>query len=148
MEEFLVRQMKTEDLETVHSLEEMLFSNPWTLEQYRYELDENPISNSYVIEVNSVICGFIVFWVTFNSSTICKIGVIEPLKRKGLGSILLETMIDDMVSNEVETITLEVRVTNQVAINFYAKHGFQVVTTKKNYYEDGTDAFYMVKVLI
>ena len=55
-----------------------------------------------------------------------------------------------MMNQEIESkgcivTTLEVRVSNTPAINLYKKLGFIVVTTKKQYYSDGEDAYYMVK---
>ena len=42
-------------------------------------------------------------------------------------------------------MTLEVRVSNYKAINFYKKHGFSTILTKEKYYENGEDAYYMMK---
>jgi len=36
---------------------------------------------------------------------------------------------------------------NEVAINLYDKHGFEKVSVRKNYYQDGSDAYVMVKDL-
>ena len=46
---------------------------------------------------------------------------------------------------ECENITLEVRVSNKVAINLYKSCGFNVVATRKRYYENGEDAYLMLK---
>ena len=148
MEEYIIRKMRISDIMDVQELESSVFNDPWTVEQFKYEFEENPISTQYVLEINGVIYGFIVFWVTFNSSTICKIAVVEEARNNGVGSILFETMLDDLTEMEVETITLEVRTDNESAIEFYENRGFSKVTTKPQYYADGTDAYYMVKVLI
>ena len=148
MTEFIIRKMRTEDIIRVQSLEEQVFNDPWTVQQFEYEIGENPISVQYVLEINSAIRGYIVFWVTFDSSTICKIAIDEAYRKEGLGSSLLETMFDELENLQVETSTLEVRVDNEAAITFYTKHGYSVVTVKAQYYHDGTDAYYMVRVLI
>ena len=46
-----------------------------------------------------------------------------------------------------ENITLEVRVSNVVAINLYKSCGFNIVATRKRYYENGEDAYLMLKEL-
>ncbi len=43
-------------------------------------------------------------------------------------------------------INLEVRISNQKAINLYKKYGFKIVTIRKNYYQDNhEDAYLMIK---
>ena len=48
-------------------------------------------------------------------------------------------------NSEIHFITLEVRISNNKAINLYKKLNFQIVNVKKNYYENKEDALYMVK---
>ena len=47
--------------------------------------------------------------------------------------------------NRVDFVTLEVRKSNIAAQELYKKYNYELVTTKRNYYEDGEDALYMVK---
>jgi ribosomal-protein-alanine N-acetyltransferase len=42
---------------------------------------------------------------------------------------------------------LEVRITNEPAVNLYKKLGFQVTRTLKGYYADGEDAYLMSREL-
>jgi ribosomal-protein-alanine N-acetyltransferase len=51
--------------------------------------------------------------------------------------------IDDLV----ESVTLEVRVSNKPATELYLKNGYKIVVVKSKYYKDGEDAIYMVKRL-
>ena len=57
----------------------------------------------------------------------------------------MEEAFKEMDKEEVSTISLEVRVTNEPAIKFYEKIGFKKITIKEHYYDDGEDAIYMVK---
>ena len=146
--EYLIRKMRPSDLACVYALECKSFNDPWTVKQFEYEISENPISHQFVIEINQVVIGFIVFWITFNSSTICKIAINKEFQKEGFGTSLLSTMFSVLNENAVETVTLEVNVNNTNAIKFYTKNGFSTVTIKKQYYVDGSDAYYMVKVLL
>jgi ribosomal protein S18 acetylase RimI-like enzyme len=47
----------------------------------------------------------------------------------------------------IESISLEVSVLNEAAIQLYLKHGFKVVSLRKAYY-DGVDAYLMVKDMV
>lgn len=145
----IVRKMLPSDLPAVAEIEKATFANPYTLDQLAYELNENPVSGMYVAVVDHEVVGFIDFMITFNSSTIVQIAVKEELRHKGIGNLLLGQMIKDCESKEdiVEFITLEVRESNLPARAFYKKHRFQEVTVKKQYYDDGEDAIYMVRSL-
>ena len=145
----VVRKMLPSDLDAVAQIERDTFSNPYTKEQLSYELNENPVAGMYVAVVDHEVVGFIDFMITFNSSAIVQIAVKEEFRRKGIGNMLLGQMVKDCESKEdvVEYITLEVRVSNASAIAFYKKHRFQEITVKKQYYDDGEDAIYMVRSL-
>ena len=56
----------------------------------------------------------------------------------------MDEIYNDAMAKRVRTITLEVRVSNENAIKFYKKHGFEIVTTKPHYYDNGEDAYYMM----
>jgi len=52
------------------------------------------------------------------------------------------------LENSVEEISLEVRVSNEKAINLYHSFGFEVKGIRKDYYQDNhEDAYLMVKVI-
>jgi len=49
------------------------------------------------------------------------------------------------IKEEASTITLEVRKSNIIAIDFYKKLGFEIVTIKKDYYTSPMeDGYYMM----
>jgi ribosomal-protein-alanine N-acetyltransferase len=88
--------------------------------------------------------GFCDYWETFDSATICQIAVHPYLQRKQLGSAMMDEIYNDCYAKKIRTLTLEVRTTNEKAINFYKKHGFKTETTKPHYYDNGDDAYYMI----
>ena len=89
--------------------------------------------------------GYLDYWVTFDSATIFRIGVDENIQKHGIGSKLMDMMIQDIKNkyNEVFFISLEVRKSNIKAQKLYSKFDFLEYTTKQNYYEDGEDALLM-----
>ncbi|MFA9518692.1 GNAT family N-acetyltransferase [Halopenitus sp. H-Gu1] len=62
-------------------------------------------------------------------------GVAPEHRRQGLGTRLIEALVDDY-----DTITLHTRASNRGAIEFYKHAGFTVQRRIQNYYPDGTDA--------
>jgi ribosomal-protein-alanine N-acetyltransferase len=57
-------------------------------------------------------------------------------RRKGLGRLLFEGLIDGLRAAGVHEINLEVRTTNQAALGFYRAAGFAQSGLRKAYYAD------------
>ena len=145
---FTVRPMKESDLNVIMYLENTCFVAPWGLKDVKYELNDNPVSNLWVIESDLTgVVGFVDYWITFDSATVCQICINPVYQRKGLGSMLIEEMIKDCRTENVRNITLEVRDHNVAAIKLYEKHGFKKTIVKECYYTNGDNALYMIKEL-
>ena len=144
-----IRKAKISDLEAIKEIEDESFINPFTKEDLLYEISQNPVSNFLVLEKDGLVVGFLDYWVTFDSATIDQIAVKKSERNQGFAKILLEKSINDLKEiGEVSFFTLEVRASNEPAINLYKSFGFQKVTIKEKYYDDGEDAIYMIKGLI
>lgn len=144
-----IRKAKISDLEAIKEIEDESFINPFTKEDLLYEISQNPVSNFLVLEKDGLVVGFLDYWVTFDSATIDQIAVKKSERNQGFAKILLEKSINDLKElGEVSFFTLEVRASNEPAINLYKSFGFQNVTIKEKYYDDGEDAIYMIKGLV
>ena len=144
-----IRKAKISDLEAIKEIEDESFINPFTKEDLLYEISQNPVSNFLVLEKDGLVVGFLDYWVTFDSATIDQIAVKKSERNQGFAKILLEKGINDLKElGEVSFFTLEVRTSNEPAINLYKSFGFQKVTIKEKYYDDGEDAIYMIKGLV
>ncbi len=133
------------DIESIKLIEDESFKNPFSLEQLEYEIKENPFSKYILYLVNDEIAGFINFWITFDSATINQIAVKKAFRNRGIATKLIEYAESLLKKENVEFFTLEVRKSNEAAIKLYLKTGFMKVSEKKQYYDDGEDAIYMVK---
>ena len=146
MELFSIRPMEETDLDVVMYLENTCFVAPWGLKELLYEVNDNPVSNLWVIESSMHgVAGFVDYWITFDSATICQICVNPVFRNKGLGSQMMSEVIKDCRANKVRNITLEVREHNDLAIKLYEKFGFKEVLIKEKYYTNGDNAIYMIK---
>ena len=58
------------DLDQIIKIEEENFLDPYRKKDFLYELKENPFSNFYVVKVDNKIYGYIIFWITFETSTL------------------------------------------------------------------------------
>lgn len=145
-----IRKMEIKDLPSVMEIEKLCFVSSWAEKDFLYEMNENPVSNPWVIELDDgaghkSICGFSIYWKTFESATICQIAIHPGIQRHQLGSALMDEIINDCYAKKVKNLCLEVRKSNQKAINFYLKHGFKQELIKPNYYSNGEDAIYMIR---
>ena len=140
-----IRELEQSDLDKVMEIENFCFVAPWKLEDIKRELEDNQFANLLVATINGKVVGYVDYWITFESATICQIAVHPNYQRNAIGSKLLEEVLKDCYANKVLNITLEVRESNLKGINFYTKHGFNQVLVKPNYYSNGENAIYMLR---
>ena len=129
----MIREATIEDIKDINLL----------LNQFNYNIDsksfENLFFKSFVYVDNSII-GVIIYNEPYDRIEIEYISVNEQHKNKGIGSKLLKAI----EKNNIKNITLEVRQSNEVAINFYKKNGYKIVSIRKNYYNH-EDGYLMIK---
>jgi ribosomal-protein-alanine N-acetyltransferase len=83
-------------------------------------------------------------WLVLDEAHITTIAMRESHRGRGLGELLLGSLI--MAAGEMgsDRVTLEVRVSNAVAQNLYRKYGFREEGVRPRYYSDnGEDAYIM-----
>jgi len=147
MNEILIKNYDSNvKIESILELENEL-NHPLKKDDLLYEINENPVSNFFFAYIDNKIIGYIDYWITFDSSTIFKIVVKKDYRRMGIGSSLLNKVIEKLKEKEVLYLTLEVRVSNLEAIKLYEKFNFKKISIKKGYYDNFEDAIYMVRGL-
>lgn len=144
----MIRKANKNDIYEIVRIEKELFSdNPWPNSAFIYEMEKNPFAQVLVYEEDNTIAGYLDIWITFEKAQIANIAVRKAYQGKGIGQALLDEAIKIANDNNCENVSLEVRVGNEVAINLYEKNEFINVATRKHYYENGDDAYLMVKAL-
>ncbi|HET9110659.1 MAG TPA: ribosomal protein S18-alanine N-acetyltransferase [Ktedonobacterales bacterium] len=90
------------------------------------------------------IVAFSGLWHMVNEAHITTIAVHPEYRGRGVGELMLSTMIDRGYAVHARYVTLEVRVSNYVAQNLYRKYGFSQTGVRRRYYSDNhEDAFVM-----
>ena len=105
---------------------------------------DNPFTHTLVYLDNDEVIGFIKYDVIYEKVELIYIFVCKDCRNKGIASKLLKSLIDKV--SDKENITLEVRTDNKVAIKLYQKFNFEIIATRKNYY-DNCDGYLMEKKL-
>lgn len=62
---------------------------------------------------------------------------------RGIGSRLIQFVIDMAKEINLKTVSLEVNINNTLAIKLYKEFGFKTKEVLKNYYENGNNAYHM-----
>lgn len=138
---FQLRPMRAEDLAQVHQLEQDIFPTPWSLNSYKFELEQNIASRQWVIEEQDEhIAAYIVCWMLGGDHIhIANLAVAPAYRRQGLARWLLSHALAYAAQAGAHSAALEVRAGNQAARALYASFGFQVAATRKGYYQDNRE---------
>ena len=80
------------------------------------------------------------YWAILDEAHITLLGILPTHQRQGLGRWLLLHLLEDACDRGMSRATLEVRISNQRAIDLYESLGFTALGTRKRYYHDGEDA--------
>lgn len=143
-----VRRAERADLLAIYRIEKASFPQPWPYEVFDRFLDE---PGFLVAEADGGVVGFVVADVVPNHGRAfghVKDLAVHPERRgEGWGRRLLAHALTRLAEGDATTVKLEVREGNEPARNLYGDFGFQTLRRVHNYYDDGTDAFVMVRDL-
>jgi [ribosomal protein S18]-alanine N-acetyltransferase len=143
-----IRPLGYSDLPQVIAIERRSFPTAWSLAMFVLELskpsgvclaavEEEPSGQRRDKLVGYLICSrYDRVWHLMN------IAVEPAVRRRGIGMMLLEEMLER--AGRDESYTLEVRTSNMAAISLYEEFGFRPAGTRRRYYADtGEDALIM-----
>ncbi len=106
-------------------------------------------SETLVIETDGTIAGFILVEIRRRKkhATMITLDVRSEYRRQGFATELVLASEEVLRKRMVQRFELQVDVENTGAIEFYTKHGFEMLCTLKRYYPNGNDAYLMTKHL-
>ncbi|OUJ18153.1 Acetyltransferase GNAT family [Methanonatronarchaeum thermophilum] len=140
-----IRPFNPKDLIQITKIETKVFDQE-SFHPYIFLEYNKPKNTFYVAEIKNQVVGYVIITTRFpKKAKIISIAIHPNHQSKGIGSKLIKKAINQTKKQGTKKITLEVKKTNNKAIKFYKKHGFQKTKTKKQYYSDGEDALYMTK---
>lgn len=139
MEKINIRLMEEQDIPAILQVEHASFSIPWTEDAFFNELQENKFAVYLVIEVEEKVVGYVGTWIIIDEAHITNIAILPDYRGKRLGEKLLSEMIKTAIQLGAKTMTLEVRISNEVAKQLYRKFGFKDGGIRKRYYTDNQE---------
>jgi ribosomal-protein-alanine N-acetyltransferase len=147
VDKLVIQKMSKDDVDQVASLEKICFSDPWTKETFREEL-QLKIAIPLVVKLEEKVVGYTCLWHLDDQLEIANFAVSPDHRRKKIGEKIMNRILMEAKERACKSIVLSVRESNESAINLYSKFGFVEVGRRKRYYRLPTeDALTMVKTL-
>jgi len=147
MEKITVGKTEYSDIESIALTEKECFSSPWSETSLREALD-NPHHRFFTARLDGEIIGYIGAYNVLGEVSVTNIAVKKEYRKRGAGSMLLEKLITSSADEGADFITLEVRPSNESAVNLYTKYGFLKAGLRRDFYSaPKEDALLMTKRL-
>ncbi len=156
---YQVRPLEARDIPAVMSVDRLAFADPWPESAYIQELYFNPNAHYFILQLMQPshkrwqwgkrasradhILGFTGMRVEMGKGHISTLAIRPEWRGRGLGELLLLTALIQAVEDQAHSVTLEVRISNQVAQALYTKYGFTTISRLYQYYSDHEDAYLM-----
>jgi ribosomal-protein-alanine N-acetyltransferase len=133
----LVRPLTAGDIDTILAT---AAASPeaaqWTREAYAGLLSDLHRGACLVAEIGGSAVGFICFRIVSDEAEVLNLAVTPAVRRQGVGSLLLDEALREAALQGARRVFLEVRESNQPALEFYRRLGFSVSAHRRGYYAD------------
>lgn len=140
--------MEISDIVEVLVIEKTSFTSPWTKKAFIEELRNNSYAKYAVIEHDNHVVGYCGMWVVMDDAQITTIAIKNEYRGKGLGEQILLHSMNVAKKLGATRVSLEVRVSNEIAKQLYKKLGFVPGGIRKNYYADNQEDALVMWVML
>ena len=137
----MITKANLEDLTFLYNLEREVFLNDsfsLSKSSIKYHILKNIL---YKIEVNGVLAGYILWLKRKKYYRLYSLAIGNNFQNKGFAKKLMDYSFENLKDKD---FSLEVKISNEIAINLYKNFGFEIKKVLKDYYEDG-DGYLMYK---
>ena len=134
----VLREMTWHDVPALAALEPALFADDaWSEQTWWAELAARPRRCYVVGERAGVVVGYAGVDRRGEVADVMTIAVVPEAQGHGLGSLLMDWLIEAARAGGAEHLMLEVRADNAAAQRLYSKMGFVMLTVRRRYYQPG-----------
>lgn len=134
-----LRDVEWTDLGRLAQLEIDLFADDaWSEQTWWAELAGRP-RRDYVVAVDEadVVLGYAGLDVSGDTADIMTIATTAVARGRGVGRVLLDELVRRADQRGVAALLLEVRSDNAAARRLYDRNGFELISTRRRYYQPG-----------
>ena len=124
----MIKKLTSDDvdyIEQIFNLEKEIFKNSAFNKSYMETLIKGDNSFIYTYITDNKVCGYLMVLDSIDVYEILAIATVKEYRNKGIAQELLDKI-------KTKDIFLEVRESNQIAINFYKKNNFKEISVRKN----------------
>lgn len=133
------RYLNKDDINEILEIEHESFTMPWTKDAFYNELTQNKFAVYIGLEEEGRIIGYCGVWIVIDEAHITNVALLPQYRGRKLGEALMRRVMEISAEMGAKTMTLEVRVSNDIAQSLYRKLGFQNGAIRKNYYTDNQE---------
>ena len=135
-------------IDEVLEIEKLSFSDPWSREMFRSELEVGGGTYARMAERDGRLLGYSLAVLVVDEAHLGNLAVHPDARGAGVGQALLDDLLAVSEKRRATRLTLEVRESNERARKFYYRNGFIDVASRKNYYRNPVeDAIVMLRSL-
>ncbi|HAD81357.1 MAG: ribosomal-protein-alanine N-acetyltransferase [Candidatus Edwardsbacteria bacterium RIFOXYD12_FULL_50_11] len=142
-----ILKMRPEHLPEILDIEKRSFPDPWSENMFREETKDDGRRIFLVLEIDGKISGYAVGWVVLDEFHLGNIALAAEKRRWGCGRRLLQEILQQAYRLGCRMASLEVRSSNEAAIELYKTFGFRPVAIRKKYYHN-EDALVMMSDIV
>jgi [ribosomal protein S18]-alanine N-acetyltransferase len=134
------RRLELRDLNAIESIERESYPTPWSRSMFAGELAKpSSISLGAFEPDTDELLGYLIISRYVDAWHVMNLAVSPKYRRRRIAASLLERLFE-LTSNEGRRgYTLEVRVSNDVAIKLYEQAGFKARGIRRGYYTDNRE---------
>jgi ribosomal-protein-alanine N-acetyltransferase len=143
----VLTELTAADIDAVVEIERRSFDRPWSRTLFLREL-ESDISRTILAregKERGAVLGYVCRWLIVDEVQILNLAVHPDRRRRGIGRLLMQRVLDEAAENKVRTMTLEVRDGNEAAMRLYEGLGFERAGVRRAYYGQGRDGVLMTR---
>jgi ribosomal-protein-alanine N-acetyltransferase len=131
--ELVCSVMQAADLSEVLAIENRVYTHPWTQGNF-----EDSLNSAYYARLlrdgTQRLLGYFLLMPVLDEAHLLNLSVDLPLQHRGYGQWLMREAVNLARLHNLQTMLLEVRVSNRHALSFYSRYGFREIGRRKNYY--------------
>lgn len=144
MDDVVIEPLRLRDAEATRLLGVASFPSPTEQPDFADEL-ERPVTRCLIAKdrATGAVVGYALGWLLLGELEVVSIAVAADQKRRGIGRLLLDHLLELARYESAMRVFLEVRPSNGAAIALYQARGFEAVGRRRAYYRDGEDAITM-----
>ncbi len=141
----MLRQPQPGDMAALEEVEQRCFPDPWPGRYFASELLAPGRFQRIMVDPAGRLIAYLFTAWQYLDLHVLKVAALPELRRQRLGSRLMAEAENHATEMAGESVTLEVRPSNDAALAMYRDLGYQLVGRRPSYYVNGEEALIMSK---